>query len=110
MAAPSSSASCIWPNWLPRAWMLLLSVLTPVTVWICAICVVTAALSIGFIGSWFCNCATSSFRNRSDVSCALVPVALAAAVLAAAPVFVLLFRAVKSMTGVPFAFRSRAVR
>ena len=37
----------------------------PVTVLICAIWLVTCALSIGFNGSWFCICVTSSFRKRS---------------------------------------------
>ena len=39
----------------------------PVTVLICAIWLVTWALSIGLSGSWFFICATSSLRNRSEV-------------------------------------------
>ena len=39
----------------------------PVTVLICAIWLVTWALSIGLSGSWFCICATSSLRKRSEV-------------------------------------------
>ena len=53
----------------------------PLTVLICAIWLVTCALSIGFSGSWFCICATSSFRKRSALpaslavarACALAP-------------------------------------
>ena len=40
----------------------------PVTVLICAIWLVTWALSIGLSGSWFCIWATSSFRKRSAVT------------------------------------------
>ena len=39
----------------------------PLTVLICAIWLVTCALSSGFIGSWFCICATSSLRKRSSL-------------------------------------------
>ena len=42
----------------------------PVTVLICAIWLVTWALSIGLSGSWFCICVTSSLRNRSEASLA----------------------------------------
>ena len=42
-----------------------LSFSMPLTVLICAIWLVTCALSIGFSGSWFCICVTSSFRKRS---------------------------------------------
>ncbi len=38
----------------------------PETVEICAICEVTCALSIGFIGSWLLNWATSNLRKRSS--------------------------------------------
>ena len=44
------------------------SVLMPVTVLICAIWLVTWALSIGLSGSWFCICATSSFRKVSALT------------------------------------------
>ena len=40
----------------------------PVTVLICAIWLVTSALSIGLSGSWFCICATSSFRKVSALT------------------------------------------
>ncbi len=55
----------------------MLSVSIPVTVLICAIWLVTCALSIGLSGSWFCICATSSFRNRSDVTVASLALAAA---------------------------------
>ena len=45
--------------------MVLFNCWMPVTVLICAICEVICALSIGFMGSWLFNCATSSFRKRS---------------------------------------------
>ena len=44
----------------------------PVTVLICAICEVICALSIGAVGSWFFNWATSSVRNWFCISAALV--------------------------------------
>ena len=51
---------------------MVLSFSMPLTVLICAIWLVTCALSIGFSGSWFCICATSSFRKRSELSAAVV--------------------------------------
>ena len=49
----------------------------PLTVLICAIWLVTWALSIGLSGSWFCIWATSSFRKRSDVAVASLVLAAA---------------------------------
>ena len=40
----------------------------PLTVLICAIWLVTCALSIGLSGSWFCSCATSKVRKRSALA------------------------------------------
>ena len=51
---------------------MVLSFSMPLTVLICAICDVICALSTGFIGSWFCNCVTSSVRKRSLASLAVV--------------------------------------
>jgi hypothetical protein len=45
-----------------------LSFSMPLTVLICAIWLVTCALSIGLSGSWFCICVTSSFRKRSSAA------------------------------------------
>src|ERR1019366_5230594 len=47
-----------------------------------ASCETNCVLSVGFRGSWFCNCATSSCRNISSVGAD----AVAAAVVDAAPV------------------------
>ena len=47
---------------------MVLSFSMPLTVLICAIWLVTWALSIGLRGSWFFICATSSLRNRSPVA------------------------------------------
>ncbi|GAB4059412.1 hypothetical protein GCM10028811_13890 [Uliginosibacterium sediminicola] len=43
--------------------IVVLSFSIPLAVLICAICEVSSALSVGFIGSWFCNCVVSSFRK-----------------------------------------------
>ncbi|MNL40239.1 hypothetical protein D3C87_1625740 [compost metagenome] len=59
----------IWPL---MASMVFLRLLTPSTVAICAICEVSSAFSIGFSGSWFCNCVVSSFRNWSCRPCAVM--------------------------------------
>ena len=70
---PTSAAPCIvcnCVNWLSRPLTVLLRVCTPCTVLICAIWLVTCAESIGLSGSWLDICATSSFRKRSDWSCA----------------------------------------
>ena len=56
---------CMVENSSAMVCMVRLSVWMPVTVLICAICVVICALSRGFIGSWLFNCATSSLRKRS---------------------------------------------
>ena len=48
----------------------------PLTVLICAIWLVTCALSIGFSGSWFCICVTSSLRKRSVALVSVVLVVL----------------------------------
>ncbi len=55
----------------------------PVTVLICAIWLVTWALSIGLSGSWFCICATSSLRKRSEVTVASFALAAAGVELTA---------------------------
>ncbi len=52
--------------------MVFLRLLTPSTVAICAICEVSSALPSGSGGSWFCNCAVSSFRNWSCRPCAVM--------------------------------------
>jgi len=57
-------------NCVDRPCTVALSLSIPVTVLICAIWLVTWALSIGLSGSWFCICATSSFRKRSEVTVA----------------------------------------
>ena len=64
------------------AFIVVLSDSMPVTVLICAICVVICALSIGFIGSWLLSWATSSFRKRSWMSAELVLVPVLAALSA----------------------------
>lgn len=46
----------------------------PFTVLICASCEVICELSIGLSGSWFFNCATSSFMN---VFCRSLPLVMA---------------------------------
>ena len=56
----------------------------PETVLICAIWLVTSALSSGFSGSWFCICATSSLRKRSALPASLAALAFFAAAVAAA--------------------------
>ncbi len=43
----------------------------PLTVLICAIWLVTCALSSGFSGSWLLICATSSLRKRSSLPASL---------------------------------------
>ena len=62
--APCSAFICA--NWVPSDSTVRLSFSMPLTDWICAIWLVTCALSIGFKGSWFCICATSSLRKRSS--------------------------------------------
>lgn len=61
--------------------MLVSSVDRLVTCWICAIWLVTWALSIGLSGSWLFIWATSSLRNRSCVSAAFLAEVVWGAVL-----------------------------
>src|SRR5438105_788928 len=67
-AAPCSA--CICTKWVFRPSTVLFSFWMPLTVLICAIWLVTCALSIGLSGSWFCICATRSFRKRSELPAA----------------------------------------
>ncbi|MNY43730.1 hypothetical protein D3C86_1787090 [compost metagenome] len=46
----------------------------PLTVLICASCVVSSLFCIGLVGSWFFNCATSSVKKLPCRSDALFPV------------------------------------
>ena len=71
---PAPCSTCEDSIWLDSDFTVWLSVLMPVTVLICAIWLVTCALSIGFIGSWFFICVTSSLRKRSDPSSVFVVV------------------------------------
>ena len=68
---PTSDApcrACICVNCDDSDCTVVFRVLMPVTVLICAIWLVTAALSIGLSGSWFFICATSSFRKVSALT------------------------------------------
>ena len=68
---PTSEApcsACISVNCDDSDCTVVFSVLMPVTVLICAIWLVTWALSIGLSGSWFFICATSSFRKVSALT------------------------------------------
>src|ERR1019366_3361659 len=68
---PTSEAACsacICVNCDDSDCTVVFSVLMPVTVLICAISLVTWALSIGLSGSWFCICATRSFKKESALT------------------------------------------
>src|SRR6266516_6426786 len=69
--APCSA--CICMNCVDRPRTVVFSFSMPLTVLICAIWLVTCALSIGLSGSWFCICATSSFKKRSELPAASAP-------------------------------------
>ncbi|CAG9253783.1 hypothetical protein PUN4_200010 [Paraburkholderia unamae] len=71
----SSAAWAFWPaeSCVESDESDVLSCWMPETVLICASCDVICELSIGSVGSWFCNCATSSCRNVVCRSLALVP-------------------------------------
>src|SRR5512137_1322966 len=73
--APCST--CICMNCPDSACTVAFSFSMPLTVLICAIWLVTCALSIGLSGSWFCICATSSLRKRSALAVAESTLALA---------------------------------
>jgi hypothetical protein len=74
---PISSAACVcWPaaSCVDSDDSDEFSCAMPLTVLICASCDVICELSTGLVGSWFCNCVTSSFRNVACRSLADVPV------------------------------------
>ncbi|CAM2190098.1 hypothetical protein BC2230_70186 [Burkholderia cepacia] len=73
---PISSAACVcWPavSCDDSDVSDVFSCAMPLTVLICASCDVICELSTGLVGSWFCSCVTSSFRNVACRSLADVP-------------------------------------